>query len=331
VADAVGRIVELSGKTGIDLRDRRIVVLGAGAELAPTRLWLAGGAEVLWIDLTSPPADLLASDERSGTIRWVSEGADLLRRPERIRATIEQFAADGAVDLGLYAYAPGRGREWRLAGAMNGIVDALPDGVVRTVTMLVSPTTCGVLTAEELEGESRRRRERPRWQSALDRVGLLGRGSGHVRHGETCTNRGIVPIQGTSYQAAQYLGKQMAAVAWAAGDRSFHVSANMAGISLTASLRHPVFDTAFGGAEAFGVETFEPATTASLNGLLALRDWLDSAPTVPQGSATGAMTWTRVHGGIYEVPYELEPTLRVATAIGVARDPRRIGALLGRG
>ena len=59
------------------------------------------------------------------------------------------------------------------------------------------------------------------------------------------------------------------------------VSANTAGISKTASVRHPVFDTAFGGATAFGIETYAPATTRSLNGLLTIRDVVD-----PDGPAS---------------------------------------------
>ena len=39
---------------------------------------------------------------------------------------------------------------------------------------------------------------------------------------------------------------------------------------------------------------------------------------------------TRVHGGVYVAPYAIDPALRVAAAIGVLKDPRRLGALLRR-
>ena len=68
-------------------------------------------------------------------------GADLLTESDRIHATIESFADGAAIDLGLYAYTPGRGREWRLTASMNAILDTLPTDLVRTITMLVSPTT----------------------------------------------------------------------------------------------------------------------------------------------------------------------------------------------
>lgn len=337
VAEGISWIVDHAGEDGIDLRGRRIVVLGAAAELAPTRLWLEGGADVLWIDVASPPDALLGNATLSGSLQWAEDGADLLRDPVRIRATVEQFAGSEGVDIGLYAYAPGRAREWRLTGAMNAIVNALPSAAIRSVTMLVSPTTPGVRTPAEIAGAERRRAQRAGWQAGLDRVGLLGRSPGHVQEGNTCANCGVVPIQGTSYQAAQYLGKLMTAETWRTADPPHHVSASMAGISRTRSLRHPVFDTAFGGAEAFGVETFEPATTAALNGLLTLRDWLDPASSthpVAQSDAKpkrgNGQAPTRVHGGIYEHPYVLEKTLRVATAIGVIKEPRQIGALLRR-
>ena len=327
VAAAIEWIVAhaAQGDGAIDLTGRRIAVLGAAAELAPTRMWLEGGADVLWIDLADPPADLL-DDDHPGSLHWVPGGVDLLADPARVRATLERFAGDDAIDLGLYAYAGGRAREWRLAAAMNAVVDALSPGVVRGVAMLVSPTTCGVLTESDVAGEARRRAERPRWQSALARVGAFGSGSGHAASGTARANRAIVSIQGGSYQAAQYLGKMMAAEAWATGEPSIEVSVNTAGISLTESLQHPVFNTAFEGAAALGVETFAPATTAHLNGLLTLHDRL----TAPHEPDLNRLHATRVHGGIYQLPYPIEPALRVAAALGVAKDPRRIIGLLRR-
>jgi hypothetical protein len=327
VLEAVSWLVDTAGADGIDLSGRRIAMFGAGAELAPTRLWLEGGAEVLWIDVTDPPADLVGAADLSGSLHWVDGGADLLTEPHRVRATIEQFAGDGQIDLGLYAYAPGRAREWRLTATMNAIVDALPAGTVRGTAMLLSPTTCGVLSFDDLARETQRRASRPRWQSALDTLRVFGRGDGHVTSGSTSTNRGIVSIQGGSYQAAQYIGKILAAEVWATADPPIAVSANTAGVSLTESIQHPVFDIAFAGARSLDVETFEPATTAALNGLLTLHD--RSNPAVAERPLTELFD-TRVHGGVYVAPYPIDPALRVAAAIGILKDPRRIGSLIRR-
>jgi hypothetical protein len=327
VARAIGWLVEEAGADGIDLSGHRIAMLGAGAELAPTLLWLAGGADVLWIDVNDPPVDLLERDDLSGTLHWVPGGVDLLTDPDRVRATIEEFASGDRIDLGLYAYAGGHAREWRLTAAMNAIVDALPAGSVRGVAMLLSPTTCGVLTEAELAGAAARRANAPRWLRALDRMHVLGTGDGHTAIGGTAANRGIVSIQGGSYQGAQYIGKMLAAEVWASADPAINLSVNTAGVSLTESLHHPVFEIAFAGAQALDVETFPPATTAALNGLLTLHDRLD--PAAAERSIDELFT-TRVHGGIYLAPYPIDPALRVAAGIGVLKDPRRLVALVRR-
>ena len=99
---------------------------------------------------------------------------------------------------------------------------------------------------------------------------------------------------------------------------------------MTESLHHPVFDTAFSGAAALGVETFDPQTTAHLNGILTLRDRLDPSATTFRPDRPDDLFAARVHGGIYELPYPIEPALRVATGLGVAKDPRRVVSLLRR-
>ena len=314
----------------LDLRGRRVVALGAGAEMAPTRFWLEAGAEVLWLDVASPPEDVLASSRRAGRLHWPRDGADLLAQPREVLATIRAFAGDDPVHLGLYAYAPGRARELRLTGAMNAIVDALAPETVASVTMLVSPTTPTALDARDRVAQRARRAARPAWEAALDRLGLLGRGDGCAEVDGGCATRSVVSIQGASYQAAQYLGKVMTAECWAGHGspgveeaRPLRVSANTAAITRTRSLDHPVFAAAFGGAGAFGVETFTPRQSRCVNGLLAVRDWLHPEPPVP-----GRI---RVHGGIHTLPYPLEPALRVAAAFGFARSPRLLRGLLGRG
>jgi hypothetical protein len=322
----------------LDLTGRRIAVLGAGAELAPTLQWLAAGADVLWIDLAPPPEHLAKDSTLSGRLFHVAGGADLLAQPTEIRATLEAFAEGGPIDIGLYGYAPGRGREWRLAASMNAIVAALPRAAVRTVTLLISPTSPAVRTPAENEGEQERLDASPGWQRALAALGLLGAAGGALQLGPAATSRSIVSIQGASYQAAQYLEKWITAEAWATEETPLHVSANVAGITRTRSLDHPVFVAAFAGANAFGVETYAPETTRSLMGLLAARDWLDpdapgapSAPDRPLDSAARveALSAVRVHGGLYVLPAPLDPALRVAAAIGMVRNPKLIARLIG--
>lgn len=327
VTAAVGQALDWAGngtlpEGRIDLSGRRIVLLGAGAEMAPTRFWLEAGADVLWLDVAPPPAEWQAVAGMSGRLWWPEENVDLLARPQAVLATIQAFAAGQPLDLGLYAYAPGRARELLLTATMNAIVAALPDELLASVTLLVSPTTPTALTEADQAAMAARLARRPGWESALAALGLFGRGDGAARAGSGAATRSVVAIQGASYQAAQYLGKVLIAECWAA-DRPFRISANTAAITRTRSLNHPVFAAAFGGAAAFGVETFAPRLSRRLNGLLAVHDWL--GPDRPEPGRV------RVHGGIHTLPYPLDPPLRVAAGMGFARSPRLLRGLLGRG
>lgn len=333
----VGEGVDASGE--IDLGGRRFAILGAAAELAPTPLLLAAGAEVLWIDRVAPPDALAKDSELSGRLHVPEREGDLLRRPRELAASIARFAERGPLDLGLYAYAGGRGQEWRLEAAMNAIARALDPAAVRSLALLVSPTSPAVVSADELETMERRRAARPAWQSALDRLGLLGAGPAVERSGVR-VRRSVLAVQGASYQAAQYLEKILAAEVFALGEpgrSAWTVSANVAAVTRTRSLRHPVFEAAFAGARAFAVETYPPETTRWLNGLLLLHDLLNPAaacsasssrPATERARALGSQ---RVHGGLYALPYALEPTVRVGALLGIARRPGLALGLLRRG
>jgi hypothetical protein len=302
---------------------RKIAMLGAGAEMAPTEAWLKAGADVLWFDTTPPPGHWFDAQDFSGRLYFPGQPGDLLTRPREALAALLAFSDGQPVDIGLYAYAPGQALEMRLTGVMNALVEALPRELVRSVTMLVSPTTPMALDADDVAAMATRRRTRPVWESLLCRAGLLSREDGCHHLDGVAVSRTVVAIQGVSYQAAQYVGKVLAAECWAdAPDGRFRVSANTAAITRTRSLEHPVFAAAFGGASAFGVETLEPEQSRGLNGLLALHDWLH-----PQAPVPGAV---RVHGGIHTLPYPLESALRIAAGIGFMRSPRLLAGLMRR-
>lgn len=307
----------------VSLSDRKVVALGANAEMASTRQFLDAGANVLWIDRVPPPAMLVESPTRSGNLSWVAE-ADLLQQPGEILATIKDFAGDEPVDLCLYAYAPGQARELKLTLSMNAIIEALPRQLIRSITLLLSPTTATPLDSRDSRAMQSRRLNRPGWENLLDAAGLLGKG---VDPAHPLVSRTLVSIQGASYQAAQYLGKLMTAESWAnrgqtssADSQPIQVSANTAAITRTRSMSHPAFAAAFEGARAFQVETFTPSQSQDLNGLLTIQDWMNPAPSTPAD--------VRVHGGIHTLPSPLESALRIAVAIGVARSPRLLPGLL---
>jgi hypothetical protein len=331
-ANALGR----GGR--IELAGRRFAVLGAAAEIAPTRLLLAAGADVLWLDLTSPPEAWWMDDALSGRIVRGAGLGDLLAHPREVAAAISEFGAATPVDCGLFAYAGGSGREWRLASAMNAIVDAVGPERVRSVSLYISPTHPAALSPAELALTERRVSAAPAWQRTLVKLGALGR-PGVASKGEARVQRAIVELQGASYQAAQYLEKVLAIERWAAfgiaGEGgAAAVSANVAGITRTRSLSHPLFAAAYLGGRAFGVETFSPETTRPLSALLMLHDLLNpkaaGAPGPARERAPQAVFAQRVHGGVYGLPYELERTMVAAALIGFARQPALLGGFFKR-
>ena len=309
----------------INLSARKVVVFGASAEMAPTAQFNAAGAEILWLDLT-PPSKLAESHFRGGAVQFPADGINLLTQPAEILATILAFAAGQRLDICLYAYSPGQAREMRLTAAMNAIVNALPKALIESITLLLSPTTATPLDQVDLAAMTQRKNNRPRWEAVLDGLGLLGRGGGATFTGKLGASRTLLGIQGASYQAAQYLAKLMAAEAWAQNtsiesneERLLRVSANTAPITQTRSIAHPVFDAAFLGATALGIQTFTPNQSQTLNGLLAVHDWVH--PITPQPGKI------RVHGGIHTLPYPMNTALRVAAAIGFVQSPKLLGAL----
>jgi len=309
----------------IRLSGRRIAMLGAGAEMAPTRSWLEAGADVLWLDTQPPPKNWWGSSDMSGRLFWPADNADLLKRPHEVLATLIAFADGRPLDLGLYAYAPGQARELRLVASMNALVNAMPPELVASATLLVSPTTPTALSVQDRAAMSVRADTRPFWETLCAGLGLLGGGSVSVE--DAIATRTVVSTQGASYQAAQYLGKILMAECWASHGQlgtlqatPLRVSANTAAITRTRSLTHPVFAAAFIGAGVFGVDTLSPEQSRCLNGLLSLHDWMHPEMPVPGK--------TRVHGGIHTLPYPLEPALRIAAAIGFARSPNLLKGLV---
>jgi hypothetical protein len=324
----------LDAQGRLDLSGRRFALLGAGAEIAPTPLLLAAGAEVLWLDVAAPPEAWLADDALSGSLARAVGLGDLLAAPREIAAALCAVAAAGPIDFGLFAYAGGGGREWRLASTMNAIVDAVGPERVRSVALYVSPTHPAALSRTELEMAARRAATLPGWLRALGATGALGR-AGQCASGDARVQRAVVEMQGASYQAAQYVEKVLAMERWAAYGIAAEggaaaLSANVAGITRTRSLEHPVFAAAYAGAGALGVETFAPETTRPLNALLMIHDLLNpkaaGAPGGDRKEHPQALFAGRVHGGVYGLAFELQPLLVVAAALGFAKRP----ALLAR-
>jgi hypothetical protein len=317
----------------LHLRGRKFALMGAGAELSPAPMLLAADATVLWIDVSSPESMIERAIGLAGTLVEPEHAHDVLADPCGVAASIRSFAEDGPVHVGLFAYAPGASRELRVAGAMDAIVRSLGADVVRSVSMLVSPTSPGEMQREDVEVQGERRTAPALWQKVLQ-LGRIVRGPGHYGTDGSPVCRAVMSIQGAGYQAAQYLTKIASAEEMATtglGDdgakRPVTVSANVAGITATRSLSHPLFQAAFAGAPAFGVRIFEPRTTRALSGLLMLHDVLNPAApgaATAVGDAAGrarALRAQQVHGGVYDLPWEFESAVRAAAVLGAAKKP----------
>ncbi|MEM1414420.1 MAG: hypothetical protein AAGH15_05950 [Myxococcota bacterium] len=309
-----------SGKT--DLVGQKIVSLGAGAELSPTRAMLRAGADVLWIDAKEPPKALLEDPRVAGSITHVPGGSNLLTQPREIAATIRAFAAGDPVHIGLYAYAGGAAMEWRLTAAMNAIVRSLPAALVRSNVLLISPTTPGTVSAEDAEAAAERR--------GRGLFNPLGLGRGQATQGQSGdaphrVSHSIIELQGVSYQAAQYIGKMLMAETLMGDGR--RVSAPVAPITRTASLAHPVFEVAFEGAGAFGILVSEPQVTRVLCAMVALHDLLNPDAPSARGDVAGVLG-EQIHGGVYAQPYQLGRSIFAAAGVGGFRKPALVGPAL---
>ncbi len=337
-AHALGKVLDRAdAEGGLSLAGERFVVMGAAAELAPTEALLAAGATVLWIDVQEPPRSLLENRALGGELHVPESPCDLLKAPASIVATIAAFAAGAPVHLGMYAYAGGESQEWRLAESMNAIAVALPSGVVKSVSLLISPTTVITAHKTDVEAGARRREEAGTVMRSLARLGLLG--PSHVSSSDTAVVSAIVALQGASYQAAQYVGKILAAevfgVAGIKGAGPVTTSANIAPITATRSLSHPLFEAGFLFAANFGVWVAKPATTRALHALLMIADVTDSEAPAAAGRIYGsdaaraaALFAEQVHGGVFAQPYAFEGMIRMGAVGGLVQKPSLFAKLL---
>ncbi len=290
------------GGSALDLSGERFALLGAGAEIAPTRALLAAGATVLWCDTQPPPPPL---GEYAGRLLHANGRGDLLSVPDQIAHAVSTFAAEeGAIHLGMFAYAPGKGREWRLGAAMNAVARAVPEERLRSVGLYVSPTSPAKPEPSDVERAQNRWRERPRWQRVLTGLGAL-RANRSAPSGPWISDT-IVPIQGVSYQAAQYIEKTLAMEALADERPAVRASAVVAPITRTRSIEHPIFAAAFRGTRIFQVEAFVPEVTRVLCALMYIEDVLGERSSAP----------IHFHGGLFTLPFSLEGAIRVAALKG---------------
>lgn len=338
----------------LDLRDIDIALLGAGAEMAPTRSLLRWGARVHAVDLPRPAIwEHLTSITRStaGTLRipisldaegnppfvvggdvhpdddatiCASAGADLLTQAPEVRTWLSEI--DQPFVLGTYAYADGATHAL-LSVASDAITTSLAaERSDLTLAFLATPTDVFVVPIECVE-ESKRRWGN-RGIGGLLQAPLRIANQFEPNYPTTYTtlsgqriglNDSIIPQQGPNYILAKRIQRWRALAARADG---IPVSLNLAPATRTRSVvRNRALAAAYAGADKFGVEVFDPSTSTTLMAAMLVHDLRN-----PSSSANPATQLTNPmdlfasganHGGLWRAAYAPRSVLGVAALLGM--------------
>ena len=344
----------LANPDWLDLRDIEIAVLGAGAELAPTRPLLRWGAHVHAIDLPRPelwqrliattrstagrlriPIPLDASGQPpfvvggqvhpdDDAIVAARAGADLLHQTPELLTWLREIQQPFV--LGTYAYADGAAHVLLSMAADALITELTAQRSDLTLAFLATPTDVFMVPMAAVE-ESRRR-----WESR-GIGGLLQSPLRLLRQFEpnyptTFTaedgtefgiNDSLVPQQGPNYALAKRLQRWRALVARADG---LTVSLNLAPATKTTSVvKNRALAAAYAGAGRFGVEVFDPPTTTTLMAALLVHDLRNPSaaarPSTPLANPMDLFAQAANHGGLWRAAYAPRSVLGIAAILGM--------------
>jgi hypothetical protein len=307
-----------------------IVVLGAGAEMAPYRALLRWGAEVVAIDLPRPDMQerVRTYAEQSASRVHVparivtngddDSGADLVTELSAVAHWLDSFK--GRLVLGNYCYADGSAHV-RVSMAADALAVHLtrqrPD---TALAFLATPTDTFAVPTEEVVFANRAYAESSRILRAPLR--MISGGRLLQRNYPPGANPGIcdalVPQQGPNYALAKRLQRWRAT---AARNEGTTVSLNVAPSTRTRSvLKNKALAAAYAGSHRFGVEVFEPATSNTLMAALLAYDL--RAGAAPQAEPWQDEAVNAAHGGLWTCAYHPRSALGLAAVLG-------IGALRG--
>lgn len=337
----------------LDLSDTDVAVLGAGAEMGPTRSLLRWGARVHAVDLPRPEVwQHLISTARAtaGTLHLPIErgtlpdsltdgavvgedddatvaalaGADLLGRAPQVRTWLTRIGRPMVV--GNYTYADGM-THVRLSLASDAIMtDIAQTFPGSTLAYLATPTDVFMVPIEAVE-ESRRRwahRGAGRFMQAPLRLARQFAPNypdvvTMVGGRQVGVNDSLVPQQGPNYALAKRFQRWRATMLREAGHR---VSLNIAPATRTISVvKNRALAAAYAGAGRFGVEVFEPATSTTLMAALLVHDLRNpDAPADPRvrlDHPLDLFIQGANHGGLWRVAYAPRSVLGVAALLGM--------------
>jgi hypothetical protein len=338
----------------LDLADTDFAVLGAGAEMGPSRQLLRWGATLHAVDLPKPDVwtRLIAiTRNTSGVLRIPvaldgegappfvvdgrvhpdddaavaqAAGADLITQMPEVRTWVAEIP-DPFV-LGNYAYADGALHVLLSVATDTIAVDLLAERPDITLAYLATPTDAFMVPLEAVE-ESRRRWN-TRGLSGLAQAPLRLLRQFEPNYPETLTtsdgrvvgiNDSLVPQQGPNYALAKRIQRWRAIDARNSGTR---VSLNLAPATRTQSVvKNRALAAAYAGAGRFGVEVFEPATSTALMAALLVHDLRNpmsaANPDIALDNPMDLFAQSANHGGLWRAAYAPRSVLGVAALLGM--------------
>ena len=321
------------------------VLLGAGSEMGPYEQLLAWGATVVAIDIASSSvwAKLIETARNSaGTLFFplsapqtdgdsdeqlaARAGADLLTQAPAIAGWLNTLQQP--LTIGCYAYLDG-GDHVRLVMAMDAIAQHVTTNHPNTqLAFLLTPTDVyGVPNAvrEHAEHQFSKRKLSHKLLSALSGKRLFKPSMRQTVKASNGQTYGIVNSllaeQGANYMLAKRLQRWRTIAAANAGQL---VSCNVAPATLTRSVvKRKLFAAAYKGAEAFGVEVFEPATTKALMAALLINDVHVGLGSRSGGDSAEIFMQNANHGGLWRNAHQVTSALPIAVIIGATTRRRR--------
>lgn len=311
----------------LSLPGRTVAVLGATSEMGPLRLLLQWGVQVAAVDLPRPQVwHEILSRPRAGQLLVPSRdpappsteqsaGADLMHDPAAVAQWLESLPGD--LVIGNYVYADGVDN-LRLSASVDALaVRILASRPQTALAFLATPTDVFAVPSEvvEFSTEAYERQSLLRTMRPLARLASGGRllRRNYAAGADPGINDSVVAQQGPNYILAKRIHRWRATEAASNGQL---VSMNVAPPTRTRSvLKNRALAAAYSGAHRFGVEVFDPSTSAVLMAALLVHDLCaNAAPaTVPwQQEARNA-----IHGGLWRGPYAPRSALGIAVVLGV--------------
>lgn len=338
----------------IDCSDLDFAVIGAAAEMGPTRMLLRMGARIHAVDLPNPVAwQRLIGITRgtAGSLRVpihldahgaapivvggmvhadddervaLNAGADLIKDTPELRTWLNEIQSSFV--LGNYAYAD---------GAVHVLLSVASDAIAQSLlasrsdialAYLATPTDHFAVPIEVVE-ESRRRWAR-RGLGAMLQAPLRVAGQFEPNYPNIQTdasgrefgmNDSVVTQQGPNYILAKRIQRWRAVASRHAG---VPVSLNVAPATRTRSVvRSRALAAAYAGAGRFGIEVFEPATASAVMAAMLVHDLRNpksvANPETPLVNPMDLYASGALHGGLWRSAYTPRSVLGVAAVLGL--------------